>query len=163
MTNLLAIDIEICTGCRNCELACSVKHTNTFNPGRSRIQILKDEMKCIIIPVVCLHCEIPLCQEACPNGAIQSNEKGTLYVAEDLCIGCQNCVTACIYGGVEIDPFTRKAIKCDLCLGDPACVNACDYNAISYLDSDSGGLLERAKGIKVLSSVYEIETQEADE
>jgi Fe-S-cluster-containing hydrogenase component 2 len=162
LTKLLAIDLEKCTGCRNCELACSIKHTSTFNPGRSRIQILKDETKSIIIPVVCLHCENPLCQDACPNSAIQSDKLGTLYVQEDICIGCQNCVTACIYGGIEIDPLTRKAIKCDLCGGDPACVKACDYKAISYVDSDSGGLLERAKGIKVLSPIYDIETKEAD-
>jgi len=162
LTKLLAIDLKTCTGCRNCELGCSVKHTNTFNPGRSRIQILRDEAKGIIVPIVCLHCKVPLCQEACPNGAIQSNENGTLYVDEEICIGCQNCTTACIYGGFEIDPLTRKAIKCDLCRGEPACVKACDYGAISYVDSESGGLLERAKGMEILSSMYEVELQEAE-
>ena len=154
------MDLEICTGCRNCELACSVKHTNTFNPSRSRIQIIKDEVKCTVIPIVCLHCDSPLCQDACPNGAIKENEYGTLYVDSSLCIGCQNCVTACVYGGIEIDPLTRKAVKCDLCQDNPACVNACDYGAISYVDSESEGYLRRAKGMDALMT--EIDTMEVD-
>lgn len=163
MKNILAVDVDTCTGCRNCELACSVIHTKTFNPARSRIQILKNEAQSILVPMVCLHCENPLCAEACPAGAIIENKHGILYVNSEDCIGCSNCVTACIYGGIEIDPVTTKAIKCDLCFGNPACAKACDYGAITYLTTDVSGFRKRAEGIKPLSVIYNHEEQEVEQ
>ena len=146
MRQILTIDIEKCTGCRNCELACSANHTHTFNPRRSRIQILKNEVKNLLVPMVCLQCEHPLCQEACPNGAIIENEHGILYVDHDICIGCMNCVTACVYGGIGIDPMSKKAVKCNLCDGDPACARACQYGAISVTTAEVEGLHQRKRG-----------------
>ncbi len=147
MKQILTIDIEKCTGCRNCELACSAQHTSTFNPKRSRIQILKEEVKNLLVPMVCLQCEHPLCQEACPNGAIVENNHGILYVNHEVCIGCMNCVTACVYGGIGIDPVSKKAVKCNLCDGDPACVKACGYGAISVAVAEPEGLHQRRKGV----------------
>ncbi|MBD3157790.1 MAG: 4Fe-4S dicluster domain-containing protein [Candidatus Lokiarchaeota archaeon] len=157
----LAIDNSRCTGCRNCELACSVEHTQTFNPRRSRIQVLKKEKRDIIMPVVCLQCENPLCQEACPTGAIHRNEEEILTVNPNSCIGCGNCVNACIYGGIAIDPITLKAIKCDLCGGNPACVEACEYDAISVVTLDGDGLRERAQGVGDLAKKYGLVREEA--
>jgi len=160
MKQILTIDIEKCTGCRNCELACSASHTNTFNPRRSRIQILKDEVKNLLIPMVCLQCEHPLCQEACPNGAIIQNENGILYVDHDVCIGCMNCVTACVYGGIGIDPLSKKAVKCNLCDGDPACARACQYGAISVTTAEVEGLHLRRKGATLAFQKLGIEIEE---
>ena len=163
MKEILTIDLELCTGCRNCELACSVRHTQSFNPKRSRIQILKDEVKNLIVPMVCLQCEKPLCQEACPNGAIIENEHGILYVKQDTCIGCMNCVTACIYGGIAIDPQTKKAVKCDLCNGDPACVSACDYGAISVASIKPEGLHQRRTAVSPAFQTLGIQIEEGQE
>ncbi|MFW9979164.1 MAG: 4Fe-4S dicluster domain-containing protein [Candidatus Thorarchaeota archaeon] len=138
MGHILSIDHEKCTGCRNCELACSVAHYKEFNPARSRIQVIKQEHANLISPMVCLQCELPLCRDACPTGAVTENEHGVLYVDSEVCIGCMSCVTACIYGGITIDPNTKKAIKCDLCWGKPACVNACEYEAIIYMPREEG-------------------------
>ena len=160
MNSFLVIDLKKCTGCKNCELACSAEHTKSFNPRRSRIQILKDEPQNLVVPMVCLQCEVPLCEQACPNGAISYNEKGTLVVDSEVCIGCMNCVTACIYGGIEIDPKTLKAIKCDLCGGDPACVKACDYKAISLVDSKEEGLKTRRKSIDIAYQTTGMKTGE---
>lgn len=147
MDHILSIDYDKCTGCRSCEMACSIAHEKTFNPARGRIQVVKQERENIIAPIVCLQCDSPLCQDACPNGAIVRNELGVLYVERETCVGCMNCTTACIYGGIAIDPITRKAIKCDLCLGDPKCVGACEYGAISYLAKEEG-IQERHVGVK---------------
>lgn len=163
MNNLLAIDVRKCTGCRNCELGCSTAQTKTFNPARSRIKILKNEHEATIVPMVCLQCEMALCVDACPTGAVVRNEHGTLYVYSDDCIGCGNCVTACIYGGIEIDPMTRKAIKCDLCSGNPACVKACDYKAIELVGSSTDDFTRRAEGISSLSPFYTYEEKEAEQ
>ncbi|MHA2424036.1 MAG: 4Fe-4S dicluster domain-containing protein [Candidatus Thorarchaeota archaeon] len=148
---VLAIDFEKCTGCRNCELACSIAHTQTFNPARSRIQILKNELENVLAPMVCLQCERPLCKNACPNDAIVKNEHGILYVDSDVCVGCMNCVTACVYGGITIDPKTKKAIKCNHCEGNPKCEPACEYGAITYLEKKQG-LELRKRGTKSLTS-----------
>lgn len=114
----------------------------------------------MILPMVCLQCEVPLCEQACPNGAISYNEKGTLYVSSKDCIGCMNCVTACTFGGIEIDPITLKAIKCDLCLGDPACVKACDYGAISMIEAKHTGLDARRRGVDPVYQTLGIERGE---
>ena len=163
LKSFLAIDLNKCTGCRNCELACSAERTKSFNPRRSRIQILKDEVRNLVVPMVCLQCEDPLCEQACPNGAISYNEKGTLIVDSEVCIGCMNCVTACIYGGIEIDPKTLKAIKCDLCGGNPACIKACEYGAISLVDTKSKGLKARRLGIDVAYQTVGMKTEEVQE
>ena len=163
MKSFLAIDLHKCTGCRNCELACSAERTKSFNPKRSRIQILKDEPRNIVVPMVCLQCEVPLCEQACPNGAISYNEKGTLVVDSKVCIGCMNCVTACIYGGIEIDPKTLKAKKCDICWGDPACIKACDYGAISLVEAKEQGLKARRKGIDIAYQTTGMKTGEVQE
>lgn len=163
MKQILIIDIERCTGCRNCELACSVAHTNTFNPRRSRIQILKDEVRNLLVPMVCLQCERPLCQEACPNGAIILNEQGILYVDHSICVGCMNCVTACVYGGIGIDPTTKKAVKCNLCDGDPACIKACEYGAISLSTLEPEGLHERRRGVNPAFRALGIEVEEGQQ
>ncbi|MGV9169581.1 MAG: 4Fe-4S dicluster domain-containing protein [Promethearchaeia archaeon] len=156
----LAVDNSRCTGCRNCELACSVEHTGTFNPRRSRIQILKKEKSNITMPVVCLQCEDPLCEEACPTGAIHRDAEGILTVEHNSCIGCMNCVTACIYGGIAMDPVTFKAIKCDLCGGNPVCVKACEYDAISIIELDKEGLTERATKLDDLPKKYGLVREE---
>ncbi|MHA2081922.1 MAG: 4Fe-4S dicluster domain-containing protein [Candidatus Thorarchaeota archaeon] len=163
MKSFLAIDLQKCTGCRNCELACSAERTKSFNPKRSRIQILKDEPRNLMVPMVCLQCEVPLCEQACPNGAISYNEKGILVVDSKVCIGCMNCVTACIYGGIEIDPKTLKAKKCDLCWGEPACLKACDYGAISLVEAKEQGLKARRKGIDTAYQTVAMKTGEVQE
>ena len=161
--DILAIDLRLCTGCRSCELACSIAHTRSFNPKRSRIQILKEEVRNLVVPMVCLQCERPLCQEACPNGAIVENKHGVLYVDSEICIGCMNCVTACVYGGIAIDPVTRRAIKCDLCKGDPACAKACQYGAISLSTSEAGGLNQRRRGVVPAFRTLGIQVEEGRE
>jgi len=163
LKSFLAIDLHKCTGCRNCELACSAKNVKSFNPRRSRIQILKDEPRNLMVPMVCLQCEEPLCEQDCPTGAISYNEKGTLFVNSDVCIGCMNCVTACVYGGIEIDPKTLKAVKCDLCWGDPACIKACDYGAISLVEAGKEGYKARREGIDLAFQTIGMTTGEVVE
>ena len=136
-----------------------MKQVSSFNPARSRIRILKDDIKNILAPMVCLQCDSPLCKDACPNGAIRENENGILYVESEVCIGCMNCVSACVYGGIALDPISRKAIKCDHCGGDPACLKACEYGAISYVKES--GVQHRYKDAAILVSSLQIEVGEA--
>ena len=43
MGKVLAINPEKCTGCRLCELVCSVFHDGVSNASRSRIKVMKWE------------------------------------------------------------------------------------------------------------------------
>lgn len=159
MAQFLIVDVHRCTGCRNCELACSVRNRNTFSPALARIRVVRDEARGLVVPVVCLQCEEPLCRDACPVGAIVEGVSGVLTVNQDLCIGCGNCVTACVYGGIVLEPVSRRAIKCDLCGGDPACVEACEYGALTVGDSASTDRADRARGMSPVLREYGLVTE----
>jgi Fe-S-cluster-containing hydrogenase component 2 len=125
----------ICSGCKLCELYCSLQHYGVFNPHRSRIRIVEVATG-IDIPVTCQQCQDPACQAACGFDAILYDEKLKIVVVdEDKCTSCEACVGACPYGVITMDPVTRKAIKCDLCGGDkPACVDICPSSVLESLD-----------------------------
>ena len=39
MVKALYMNVDECTGCHQCEMACSYHHENVFNPSKSRIKI----------------------------------------------------------------------------------------------------------------------------
>jgi carbon-monoxide dehydrogenase iron sulfur subunit len=124
---VILADPNKCTGCRVCELACSLKHEGVFAPSLSRIRIVKIEEIGINNPISCLDCSKMLCVEACPTGANQP-----MKVDRRLCLGCRECVAACPFGAMDYNPVERVAFKCDLCGGDPECVKYCIPGALSF-------------------------------
>lgn len=136
----------ICSGCRSCELWCSVQHNGSFNPHRARIRI--EELGTgVDIPVTCQQCEDPACRKACRFDAIVPDDKlGIVTVDEDKCTGCKACAGACPFGIITMDPVTRKAVKCDLCGGDrPACVEICPSRVLEALDDEEASLYNRRR------------------
>lgn len=148
----------ICSGCKLCELYCSLQHNGAFNPRRSRIRVVELGTG-IDIPVTCQQCQDPACQAACEFKAIEYDEKLKIVVVdEDKCTGCQACVGACPYGIIAIDPSTKKAIKCDLCGGErPACVDICPSNVLAALDDMETGEYNRRRFAGVLAFGDEVE------
>jgi carbon-monoxide dehydrogenase iron sulfur subunit len=135
MGKVICIDQEKCTGCRVCEMACSIKHAGVVNPLRSRIKVDKSEWEGIYVPVACQQCESPVCLSVCPVNAISRDTNLNCIVIDyNRCIGCRMCVNACPFGGMSTDPITEKIIKCDLCGGDPQCVRFCETKAVQYVD-----------------------------
>ena len=151
MQKILLVDSEKCTGCRACEMVCSVKHEGVSNPTRSRIHVIKWEAEGLALPMICQQCESPPCMAVCPKDAISHDEElGRVTVDYDLCIGCKMCITACPFGGMGIDIVTRQVIKCDLCDGDPTCVRFCDPGALQYVPAASVNLIKkRDTGLKL--------------
>ena len=154
MEKYIQVDIERCSGCRTCEVACSLKNTGQSNPTRSRIRVIRFERTGEYhnyIPMVCQQCSTPLCMEACPVNAISKDrETGAMVVDSDASVGCRVCTIACPIGGISIDPVTEVAYKCDLCGGDPECVKHCDLEAIKYVSKDMLDIsLKGAKSDKV--------------
>jgi len=134
---VIVVDHEKCTGCRLCEMVCSVFHTGASNPSRSRIKVVKWESEGFYLPVTCQNCEKPFCVEVCPTKAChQDAENQRVLIDKDKCIGCKTCIVACPFGAPSFDHVERVSIKCDYCDGNPQCVAFCDIKALTYLDVD---------------------------
>lgn len=133
---ILVVDPERCTGCRLCEIVCSVKHAGVSNPSRSRIRVIKWENEGFYLPVKCQQCQDAPCLAVCPKGAIyQDREPKRIRVNHDLCIGCRSCISACPFGAMGWNVSSGRVFKCDLCSGEPQCARFCDMKAVDYVDA----------------------------
>jgi len=142
MTKMLIVDHSKCTGCRLCEVVCSVKKNGTANPARARITVIKWESICIETPMLCQQCETAPCVAVCPVGALTRDES----------IG-RVCVAVCPFGAMGIDPVARKVIKCDLCDGDPTCVKFCETKALQYVDASTASKTKMREAAQNLSDL----------
>ena len=137
----LVIIPDKCTGCLQCELACSYDNELVFNPAKSRIKIFDFHDTGQFVPYTCTQCDEAWCMKACPVDAISVDPAtGAKIVSDALCVGCKVCTIACPFGTVNYNADTGKVIKCDLCGGDPECVKACPTEAIVYVDANWTGL-----------------------
>ncbi|MEM3704123.1 MAG: 4Fe-4S dicluster domain-containing protein [Candidatus Bathyarchaeia archaeon] len=119
-------DSRVCTGCRYCEIVCSLFHEKLVNPKKARIRVISDILKGADTPKVCHQCANPPCMKACQQGAIKFDDVLKIpIVVEDKCIGCKACVEACPFGEMFFDEERKVALKCDLCQGDPQCIKFC--------------------------------------
>ncbi|MFQ6075160.1 MAG: 4Fe-4S dicluster domain-containing protein [Candidatus Bathyarchaeia archaeon] len=154
---LLLVDPDKCTGCRTCEVACSMRHFWECNPTRSMIKVIRYEKQgeyFVSIPVVCQQCETPMCKGVCPVNAIHQDPKTGAYVVnQDVCMGCRLCVIACPVSGISIDPEANIAVKCDLCGGDPLCARFCANGAITYVRRDKIGRAKAREGALKISEL----------
>ena len=138
---IIVVDHEKCTGCRQCEMVCSVFHNGASNPSRSRIKVAKWENVGFYLPMTCQHCEKPFCVEVCPTKACHTDiENQRVLIDRDTCIGCKTCIVACPFGAPLYDKVERVSIKCDYCDGDPQCVAFCETKAIDYIEAEKVSL-----------------------
>jgi anaerobic carbon-monoxide dehydrogenase iron sulfur subunit len=125
----------LCSGCRRCELACSLFHHGECNPELAGIHVLKDTFSGDYEIKTCLQCKEPRCETACPVQAIGIAEKtGARIINENICIGCRSCEEACQFHMVGFVPEKNICFKCDLCGGDPQCLSNCPYNAVTIAE-----------------------------
>jgi len=125
-----------CSGCRLCEVACTLKHENTIWPEASRIRVF-EYIPGINVPQICVQCSDYPCVNACPTKALSVNEEtGAVIVNEEKCISCGLCIKACPGKVPRIPKGKKSVVICDLCNGDPECVKVCQeagYNALSIV------------------------------
>lgn len=148
---MLVIDPEKCIGCRTCEMVCSLKHNDGCSETRSRVRVITRETQDCSVPIMCQHCEKPLCQEVCPAKATYRDDNThAMIIDKDKCLGCKMCIIACPFGAPSFDPTDRITIKCDLCGGDPECAKLCPSDTLKFVRADEIGVLKKRTGLERL-------------
>lgn len=141
---------ERCVGCFTCEVSC--KQEYGLPVGMHLIKITpqgpywKNGRLAMDYSIVqCRHCPDPECLAACPEEAIFKRPDGLVQIREDLCTGCQACLSVCPYQAMTFDEEQGKAAKCAACVhlldegrGLPACVKHCPTQALEFLVSEGG-------------------------
>jgi Fe-S-cluster-containing dehydrogenase component len=138
----IARDYLKCSGCRRCEIACSLFHEGWIWPEASRIKVFM-LVPGIEIPQLCAQCHDYPCVEACPAGALSvDNATGAVLVDRDKCTGCGICIHKCPGNIPFLHPKDGKATICDLCGGDPQCAKVCQeakFNALWTVREEKTG------------------------
>jgi len=77
MLRSLHIDPQKCTGCLQCEMACSMANEGAFNPSKSRIKVFNFHEEGRFVPYTCTQCDEAWCLHACPVEACgQPGDRG---------------------------------------------------------------------------------------
>jgi Fe-S-cluster-containing hydrogenase component 2 len=128
----ILVNVDRCSGCRLCELACSFTHEKMFEPSASRITVLKEDSLGLDLPIMCWHCRRCPAMGNCPSKALRRNSEGTIYVDESRCVGCGKCAEACPFGAIKLHPRKHTPLICNLCNGKPLCTLRCPTKALTY-------------------------------
>jgi carbon-monoxide dehydrogenase iron sulfur subunit len=147
------VNPENCIGCRHCEIACAVEHSQSQDVltaffehpiPQPRIHV-EPGINFTTFPNKCRHCDPAPCMQACPTGALY-RDKGTGSVLLDgyKCIACGMCAVVCPFDVVAFHKSWNIRLdkeinyKCDHCIerqerGEiPACVEACKTEALIF-------------------------------
>lgn len=118
-------DYPKCSGCRTCEIACSLRHEGWMWPEASRVRVFM-LFPGVEVPHLCSQCDNYPCVKSCPVQALSVNEKTSAVIVDrEKCISCGACIRACPGEIPFLSPNDSKATICDLCDGDPECVKVC--------------------------------------
>lgn len=194
----MAIDLKRCFGCQTCAAACRVANNLPIEVAYNRVHTIGGAANdtaagtypnCTMSfhPMQCQHCDNPACVDVCPSGASQKRDDGIVWVDDELCIGCDTCLTACPYQSEyairthvsddpeyyldvvmgEYDAPAHKAgtvEKCTFCHNlidrgePPACMQLCPGRARYFGDLDDP---ESAVSKAIEGREYELLDEEA--
>jgi len=129
----IARNLSKCSGCRKCEISCSLFHENRVWPEASRIRVFM-LVPGAEFPHFCAQCEDYPCVQACPVKALSTSKKtGAVLVKTKACIACGKCVEACPGRIPHMHPTKNHIVICDLCKGNPRCVKVCQEGGWNVL------------------------------
>lgn len=144
----MVMDLDLCVGCRGCEVACRQEHNlkphtgETLNlktariPYWTRVETVGPagnfpNVDMFYFPRICNHCDDAPCVAACPTGAMTKREDGIVYIDKKRCIACLKCHDACPFQAIFYDKEDDSVSKCNFCIHlvdnglEPACVSSC--------------------------------------
>lgn len=108
----MVIDLDKCTACQACTVACKEEnnvpfaekeqaqrqHTMFWMQVLAHVEGEYPNVKVRFIPRPCMHCDEPPCVQVCPVEATYKREDGLVMQNNERCIGCKYCMVACPYG-----------------------------------------------------------------
>lgn len=158
MSKAFLIDIEKCSGCHNCQIACKDEFCSQpwlpyseSQPETGSFWCRVDEKERGQVPVVtvtytpmlCSHCVDAPCVEVCPISAFTRRDDGLLLIDPAVCDGCGLCIEACPTRSIYMNKELSIAQKCTGCahlLDDgwtvPRCVDVCSVDALLFGEED---------------------------
>ena len=105
----IKIDIDKCTGCRTCEVICSLTNNGgTINPRNSCIRVFKDDVEGVNLPLIA-RSKNQIEYVKAPTLTIDGKNCNvvqfwSLFKPSDLeCSFCTNCVKWCITGALTVE------------------------------------------------------------
>lgn len=164
----MVVDLNKCTGCHTCTVACKVENEVPPAVWRTWVKVLEKGSYPLArrysLPVMCNNCENAVCVKVCPTKASYKRPDGIVMIDPHKCVGCKYCMAACPYQARHINPVRRYAQKCYFCSHRveeglmPACVESCPAGARVFGDmndpaSEVAGIL-----IKTPTSVLKPES-----
>ena len=107
----MVVDIDRCTGCQACVIACQVENNvplnteNIYHQKRAHAWIRVErywegefpDVKARFIPIMCQHCGNAPCEPVCPMFATYHNDEGLNVQVYNRCVGTRYCANACPY------------------------------------------------------------------
>lgn len=130
----IKVDIEKCTGCRACEMACSAFHAtprySTINPAKSRIRIVADELRDEYVPL-----------RAADYTPSECTGRHVYLINGKEYSECSFCGASCPSRDYFVEPDSGLPLKCDMCesvppLAEPMCVQVCGTDALTYVERE---------------------------
>ena len=161
----MVIDLRRCIGCQACAVSCKAENDVPLGVFRNWVDTMEvggyPNTKRYFLPVLCNHCEEPVCAQACPVAAIYKRDDGLVLVDHEKCENVRACIEECPYARIFTNPVRVTAGKCTFCEHrvdkgiEPACVTTCQGRARIFGDlndpsSEAAQLLAKHKPIQLL-------------
>ena len=166
MGKVMVIDLSICNGCHNCQVACKDEHVgNDWSPitkpqpdtgqfWNKVINLERGSVPKVMVTYhhsICQHCEDAPCIEACSANAIYRRDDGIVIIDPDKCRGNQLCIEACPYENViYFNDDLNIAQKCTFCAHlldkgwtETRCSDACPTGAFTFGDDTDPTIKEK--------------------
>lgn len=151
------LDLNRCTGCHACLLACSIENTLKDEESWRRVYTFnvrhRPGIATFHLSLGCLHCADPACMKGCPALAFSRHPAtGAVLIDGRLCIGCRYCTWACPYDAPRYARASGTVAKCTLCNerllegGNPACASLCPTGALQFAELEQNHGAERIPG-----------------
>ena len=154
----MIIDLNKCSGCYNCFLACRDEHYgNDFPPialaqpfkNHFWMQIIERErgkypkVKLSFIPKPCMHCDNAPCTQSTANGSVYKRPDGVVIIDPEKSRGQKEILSSCPHRVIFWNDEKNIPQKCTLCAHlldqgwkEPRCAEACPTGALLFGDLD---------------------------